>query len=61
MTVLRIYCKSHRRQPVCPGSRFPFRDRQADIPVGWCPHCGTEIFRTGERLCQWCQQTKGET
>ena len=57
---LIIYCKNHRRRPVCTGRRPCFRDIQADIPTGWCPVCGSEIFEQDTDRCIRCRNVKGD-
>ena len=57
MTVI-IYRKDHHRSPIHLGKRQFFRDIQADIPVGWCTLCGSEVFQRGEDRCIWCRKRK---
>lgn len=57
---LTVYCKDHRRRPIRFGRTPFFMDRQADIPVGWCCLCGSEVFEYGQDRCCRCRDAKGE-
>lgn len=45
----------------------PYRDRQRDFPLGYCPVCGGEVYgsayelvyeEAGKELCSLCQEKK---
>ena len=50
-----VYVKTDHRMPVrlrpCP---FPGDIRQ-DLPAGWCPGCGAELYSAGQTLCRRCK------
>ena len=60
MVTLTVYCKNHKRKPIRYGHISLFRDRQADIPIGWCCLCGSEVFEIHNDLCVRCCNLKGE-
>ena len=60
MFALTVYLKDHNRMPVRFGAKLPFRDIQADLPLGWCSRCGSEVFQRGQDLCIHCRNAKGE-
>lgn len=35
--------------------RASSRDKQQDLPFGWCPVCGAEIWREGAGTCEDCE------
>ena len=59
MLTLRVYCKDHRRRPIRVGTLSYLSDFQGQLPVGWCPSCGREVFDREQDRCAECRDTKG--
>ena len=59
MLTLLIYCKDHKRRPIRLGAQPVFRDIQGQIPYGWCPDCGREVFEPDQERCVECRSAKG--
>lgn len=59
MLTLRIYRKDHRCQPIQVGTLPYLTDIQGQLPAGWCPDCGREVFDREQERCTECRNTKG--
>lgn len=51
-----ICLDSHGRRPVRLGATLGLADRQALPPLGWCEHCGAEVYEGGKSRCARCRR-----
>lgn len=50
-----MYLKSGNRKPVQTEAPLYPRDRQQDLPMGWCPVCGQMLYSPEQILCRRCE------